>query len=277
MLYNPGLRVLKGETRKPKLRLRGVALPNEHGSWGILLEPLVSSLAVVPSAAGFLAALFVIGAFLLRQPSKILVADITQGRRLPQTKAAAAFAAGFGLLAAVGAIGALAVADPASLLPLVALVPFGVFQLYNDVSRKSRDLIPELAGTAAISASAPAIALAGGWHVPEALALWGLFVARSVPSIVYIRQRLRLEKGKQFTRTAPAILHAAGLAAVAGLAYAGLVSALPIPLFVFLLYRSAAGLSDGRRRMKAVQLGIRETVYGAVLVLAVTGGYYLGI
>ena len=276
MLYNLRLQVLKGEAKKPKLRIRGIALPNEHGSWGILLEPLVSSLAVAPSAGGVLAALFVIGAFLLRQPSKILVADLTQGRRLPQTRAAAAFVAGFGMLAAAGALGALITVQPSSLIPLIALVPFGAYQLYNDVSRRSRNLIPELAGSAAISASAPAIALAGGWQVPEALALWGLFIARSVPSIVYIRQRLRLEKGKQFTRRAPFFLHLAGLAAAAGLAYFGLVSVLPIPLFVFLLYRSAAGLSDSRRRMKAVQLGIRETVYGAVLVLTVTAGYYLG-
>jgi len=277
VLYNPPQLGLNGEDKRRKLRIRGIALPNEHGSWGILLEPIVASLAVAPTAAGAFAALFVLGAFLLRQPSRIFISDLKSGRRLPQTIAAGAFASGFACLAAAGASGALLLTDPREMLPLAVLVPFGVFQLYNDVSRKTRDLIPELAGSAAISASAPAIALAGGWQLPEALALWAVFVSRSVPSIVYVRQRLRLEKGKAFTKTSPALLHIGAASFVALLAYLGLASWFTLPVFMFLGWRCLEGLSDNRKKMKAVQLGIRETVYGAVLAASVIAGFYTGI
>lgn len=277
MLYNLLIQDLEGKAGKPKVRLRGVALPNEHGSWGILLEPLVAALAVAPSGGGFFAALFVVGAFLSRQPAKIVGSDLKAGRRLPQTRAAAAFLAAYGSFSAVGLTGAFYFSETWSLLPLLALVPFGIFQFYNDISRKNRELIPELAGAIAISSSAPAIAMSAGWNWPEAALLWCVFVCRSVPSVVYVRQRLRLEKGKPFTRSAPVLLHAAGLGAVAALVIVGSASYLILPVFAFLMFRSVSGLSARRRKLKAVQLGIRETIYGAVLVLSVIIGFYTGL
>lgn len=263
------------KSKRHKTRLRGIALPTEHGSWGILLEPIVASLAVAFSAAGIFIALTVIGAFLLRQPVKILVTDLSAGRRLPQTETASRFLFGFLAICFVGLAGSLALSEAADLIPLFALIPFGAFQIYSDVARKTRQLLPELAGSAAISASAPAIALAAGWSAAESIALWAIFISRSIPSIVYIRQRLRLEKGKDFNRLAPAVLHVAGLAAVAGLAYYRLAPVAICAVFAFLLYRAVSGLSESRRRMKAMQLGIRETVYGAVLVVSLIIGHFL--
>src|SRR4051812_48913912 len=41
-------------------KLRSIALPNEHGSWGILFEPLVLGIAVAPSSASvFIAMLYI--------------------------------------------------------------------------------------------------------------------------------------------------------------------------------------------------------------------------
>jgi hypothetical protein len=267
---------LEGTTKKPKPRISRIALPNEHGSWGILLEPLLTALAVAPSAAGAFVALAVAGAFLSRQPLKILTADLSSGRRLPQTRIASVFTAAAIAIAAAGLLGALAFTSATNLLPLAVLIPLGVFQVANDVSRKSRELIPELAGAAALSASAPAIALAGGWGVPEAAAMWSIFAARSIPSFVYVRQRLRLEKGKEFVRLSPVILHLAAAGLCGSLAYFNLVPAATVPVFIFLLWRSVRGLSDARKRLKAVQLGVRETIYGAILIVSYILGHYYG-
>jgi hypothetical protein len=265
---------LDGTNKKQQVRIKGIALPNEHGSWGILLEPLVTALAVAPSAAGAFVALAVGGAFLSRQPLKILVGDISSGRRLPQTRIALVLTAAAFAIALSGLAGALYLTSYTDLLPLTVLIPLGIFQVANDISRRSRELVPELAGAAALSASAPAIALAAGWHVPEAMAMWSIFAARSIPSFVYVRQRLRLEKGKDFVRPAPAILHMAAVGLSASLAYFGLVPVATVPVFIFLLWRSVRGLSKNRKRLKAVQLGVRETIYGAVLVLSFILGYY---
>ncbi len=276
MVYNPRRSDLDGSRKSRKVRIRGIALPNEHGSWGILLEPVVAALAVAPSAAGVYIAIAVIGAFLLRQPLRILISDLVTGRNLPQTRVAGLLAAVACAVAAAGLLAAFLSTNPANLLPVSALVPFGAFQLFNDVSRRSRELVPELAGAAALSASAPAIALAAGWHPAEAAALGCIFAARSIPSFVYIRQRLRLEKGKDFRSLPSAVLHLLALGACIVLAIYGLIPLLPLTMFAFLLWRAVRGLSKGRTKMKAVQLGIRETVYGAMLVLTVVLGYYLG-
>ena len=41
-----GARVAAGA---PRVRVKTVALPNEHGGWGLLLEPVALGLLVVPS------------------------------------------------------------------------------------------------------------------------------------------------------------------------------------------------------------------------------------
>src|SRR5689334_962019 len=44
--------------------LRALALPTEHGGWGLLLEPLLLGLLIVPSAPGAAVAAAALGAFL---------------------------------------------------------------------------------------------------------------------------------------------------------------------------------------------------------------------
>ena len=268
---------MEGKSVKPRLSIRRIALPAEHGSWGILLEPLIASLAVAPSSAGFLIAIGVAGAFLMRQPLRVFATGVSSGTSSPNNRPAAYFCLFFGLVGAAGFSGAAFIASAEDLLPLLALVPFGIYQVFNDVSRKSRELLPELAGAAALSASAPSIALAAGWGPSRAAALWVLFVARSIPSFVYVRQRLRLEKGKDFVKAPPVMLHGAALALSAGLAVLGLTPYLPIAVYAFLFWRAVTGLSDGRTRLKAVQLGIRETAYGGLLALSIILGHYLGL
>jgi len=218
----------------------------------------------------------VAGAFLLRQPVKVLLSGISSGGQSSNVRTAAGFSLIFALVCAFGLVGAAFRTSAENLFPLLVLVPFGIYQVFNDVSRKSRDLLPELAGAAALSASAPAIAMAAGWGPGRAWALWALFVARSIPSFVYIRQRLRLEKGKDFTKAPPLVLHGAGLTLCIVLSSLRLTPFLPTVVYAFLLWRAVNGLSEDRRRLKAVQLGIRETVYGALLVISIVLGHYIG-
>ena len=92
-----------------------------------------------------------------------------------------------------------------------------------------------------------------------------------------MRQRLRLEKGKPFSWLGPAFLHTGALAVCGALAYYRLLPYLPIAVLAFLLLRSVTGLSRSRKRLKAMQIGIREVIYGALLVLALILGYYFEI
>lgn len=263
--------------QKRNIRLRGIALPNEHGSWGFLFEPMVAAVAVAPSFASVWIALMVIGAFLTRQPLKILLSDLSARRNWPQITLALRFVFFYGTIFLIGLGGSLTFARFDNFIPFVLIIPFGIYQIYCDVSRQSRQLLPELTGAMAISSSAAVITLAGGWSFGPALALWGIFVARFIPSILYVRNRLRLEKGKDFSMIPVIAAHFISVGGIGMLAGNGVVSMLTFVMVVLLLVRAFFGLSPYRTRMKAMQIGVWEVIYGILTVLSIVIGYYLQI
>src|SRR5215213_6728311 len=145
------------------VRLKTVALPTEHGGWGITLEPVLLGLLVAPSVAGAGLALATLGAFLARHPFKIVAGDRRRGRRFARTPYAERFTL---LYAAAGLAGlALAVfasADYTFLLPLAAAAPLAAVQLRYDAAGRSRGLLPEVAGSLAMGSVACSLALLGG-------------------------------------------------------------------------------------------------------------------
>lgn len=258
-------------------RLRQIALPTEHGAWGFLLEPLVAGMAIAFSPTAPWIASMVIGAFLMRRPLQIFVAQRLAGQRLPQTDAALKFTLAFSIIFLAGLAGSLAFAERSSLIPFALVLPLAAYQIYCDVFRQSRQLLAEVTGAVAMSSSAAAISLAGGLPWQNAAAIWFLFIARLIPSILYVRNRLRLEKGKDFSAFMPAAAHFIGLAGVIGLVSDGFLPLLTVPVFLLLFARSAFGLSRYRTRMKAMKIGVWEVIYGLLTVLSLIVGYYVGI
>jgi cytochrome b561 len=258
------------------IRLRQIALPTEHGGWGILLEPLVAGLAIAFSPAAPWIALLTIGAFLARQPLKVLITDRLGMRNHERAAAAFGFVVLYSGIFAAGLAGTLATTGPRPLLPFVFIIPFAVLQIHSDVFGRRRQLIPELTGAVSISASVAVIALAAGLPWVNAVALWMIFVSRFVPSILYVRNRLLLEKGKEFSRVAPTLAHVAALLLVAILAIYGLSPFLTVFAMLLLLYRAASGLSPNRRKMRAMQIGVWETIYGTLTVVSVVAGHFAG-
>lgn len=259
------------------VRLKPIALPVEHGSWGFLFEPMIAAIAVAPSKGAPWVFLMAAGAFLARQPLKIFLGDIRAGRRQKQTSVALNFTLAFGVLAVAGLVGLMSTSGPFPLVPLLFAAPFAGYQIYRDMLRKSRGLVSELLAAAALASTAAAVALAAGWQTRDALLLWFIFAARFIPSIVYVRSRLLLEKGKEWSATAVFATNIAAFAAVSGLAAGGLIPALPAGIFAVLTVRAIVGVSPFRRKAKAVRIGIFEVVYGALLVAAVIIGYVGGI
>ncbi|HYJ90335.1 MAG TPA: YwiC-like family protein [Pyrinomonadaceae bacterium] len=262
--------------QKSGIPVKSIALPIEHGSWGFVFEPIAAGLLLAPSLAAIFITLFVVGAFLARQPLKFVLADWQQGRRLPRTAIALRFVFIFGGVATAGLFGSILSAPPTSFVPFVVTAPFVVYLVLQDAARQSRNFLPEILAAFALSSSLPAIALAVGWSWPASLALWAIMVARLVPSIIYVRNRLRLEKGKQFSRVSPIVSHILALIIVGALAYAGLSPLLLLPVMFVLLGRSVVGMSSFRAVARAKVIGIYEVVYGIITVLALVFGFYVG-
>ncbi len=260
---------------KTAVRLRGIALPNEHGSWGFLFEPLVAAVVIAPTLQSFSVSMFVIGVFLTRQPFKIRFANWIENRNLPVNRAASKFIAGYGTLVALGLAACLFLVPLSTLWPFAIIAPLGLYQVYCDVYRKSRQLMPELTGAIAISSSAAVITLAAGWGAAEAIALWGILIARFVTSIFYVRNRLLLEKGKEYKMALPVLLHFIAVAVIALLAVYGHSSWLVVAAFGLLTIRAVAGLSKYRRKTKAMIIGVWEVIYGVLTVAAIIAGHYV--
>ncbi|MCD4685345.1 MAG: YwiC-like family protein [Anaerolineae bacterium] len=256
-------------------RLKTVALPSEHGAWGFLLEPLLLGLLVAPSWAGVGIAVGVIGAFLMRQPLKIAWVDRQRGRRYARTTLAERVALGFGVIAALGLGAALLGAGPLILLPFLFGLPLAGIIFGSYVQNRGRDLFSELAGAAVLALAAISLALAGDTSTEIAVVLWIILLARSIPSILYIRARLRLEKKRPYNPAVPLVAHVIGLAVVGVCVTLDYAPLLALAAIVILLARAAYGLSPYRGRVRVSTIGFLELFYGLLTVLLVAIGYAL--
>ena len=176
-----------------------------------------------------------------------------------------------------GLSGTLLTAPPLSLLPFIAVAPLAVYLMVQDVARQSRELVPEILAAVVLSATPASMVVGDGGSWAFAIALWMIMISRLIPSIVYIRNRLNVEKGKPHSIAAPILVHAAALAAIVLLAIYDLAPWLAVVMLVVLLLRAVAGLSRFRHPTPAKVLGIWEVIYGILMVAAVTAGHYTGI
>ncbi len=160
------------------------------------------------------------------------------------------------------------------LLPLLLAVPLLiVFTVYDQ--RPGRWWQAELSAPTAFSAITASIALAAGWDLAPAFALWAVMIARSVPAVLYIRARLRLAKGKQ-AQSAPAMgAHMLALVVITLLVILRLVPSTAVLAFLFLLLRAAIGLSPYRRDFPTMTLGWIETGTGLMTVFIIAVGYWI--
>lgn len=254
---------------------RSVALPAEHGSWSLVLEPLVLGLLAAPSIGGLLLALAALCAFLLYRPAKLGLSDRRRGRRYPRTVLAERFAAGFGAAAVALAAGGVALAGAIALWPAAIALPFAAAYVLLDL-RPGRALAAEIAAPLAFGATAAVVALAGGTSTLLAAALWLAAVARALPAVLYVRARLRAERQESW-RAAPALAaHVVALAAIGAPVAGGVLGAPAAVAYALLLARAGVGLSPWRRPATARRVGVTEIAWGVVTVLLVAWGARAG-
>ncbi|MEZ5202871.1 MAG: YwiC-like family protein [Acidimicrobiales bacterium] len=258
----------------PRSDLRAVAIPTEHGGWGLTLEPVVLGLLVAPSIAGTCIGLAAIVAFLARTPLRIVLVDLRRRRWLPRSAVAlAVFGADATVLAVLGGL-AIARTDTATWWPLAAMAPFIAVELAYDARSRSRRLVPELAGAIGVSGVVALVALAGGAATSVATAAWLLLAARALTSIPTVRDQVAGLHGRPRDRRRVLLFDAAALAtagaavAVTTSALLGATTVLAVVLTQHLLERWPAP--------RAAILGARQAVLGTVLVVLASIGFGLG-
>ena len=252
--------------------MRRVVLPAEHGGWAFLGEPMLLGLLVAPSAAGALLALAAVAAFLTRQPLRLWAGDRRRGRSYPRTVLAARVLAVLAALGLAATAGALGLARGPAWLALVPAGALGAVAIAADLSLRSREALAEIAGALALTFLATAIALAGSWTTAPAFALAAALAARFVPTILFVRARLRLDRGERPSFAPSWIAHGLAVAGMGALAGRELLPWAAVAVTGLLLLRAAYGLSPWRPRLRTAMLGVTEIAFGLVVVLALAFG-----
>jgi hypothetical protein len=241
----------------------------------MLGEPLLLGLLVAPSWAGLGVGLASVAAFLAHHPAKLVLADWRRGSAQLRTTAALGFAFLYGSGAAAG----LVLASGGHVgwwVPLAAAAPLALAQLAYDSRLQGRQLLPELLGAVALSSVVAAEMRAEGFAVGPSLAAWAVLAARAQSAVLYVRARLRYDRGLAPGRAAALASHVGALLLAYTLARAGYTPWLVVPAFALLLARAIYGLSRLRARVRPQVVGIQEMAYGFSFVVLVALGYALG-
>jgi len=260
----------------PTFRIRPVALPVEHGGWGLLLEPIVLGLILSPSIGGAWLSVAAIAAFLTRHPLKVAIGDWRRDRRSYRTALAERFAIVYFIVAILSFLTAIRTAGVNCLFPILLAAPFMLIQLFYDTSGRSRAPVAELAGSVSVGVVAAAIAIAGGWSSGPAFGLWIVITARNVPTILYVRAKLRLLHHRSASPGIAVIAHLFAAAIVGVLALNQIVPSLAFVAMLILLGRAVIGFGRSNTDLTPKTLGIYELCFGSMTVVAVIVGYAIG-
>jgi YwiC-like protein len=259
----------------PKVRIRSIALPTEHGGWGFTLEPILLGLVVAPSASAWELSAAALGIFLARRPIKILSTDLVRRRWLPRSTTALVFALVYGGIALAGAIGALITVEGPFWIPVLVAIPFVLVALRADAHSKNRALVAELSGSIAMGATVTAITIAGGWDLAPAFGLWLVLAARDVAAIVLVRGQVRRLHGKPPATTNIYTVQAVAVGAVAFAAAWGIIPWLAV--LAIGLVALVALISLNTEPVPAKVIGWTQMGVGLMVVILTAAGVRLGI
>lgn len=263
-------------TMRRPANLRSIALPIEHGGWGFLLEPILLGLVLAPSLYGLLFGLAMIALFLVHQPLKIAVKDKLRGNRVLRSIWAERFVMLYASLAILLALPALLSGTRDLWIPVGAMLPFILIQIFYDLRNEGRALLPELSGAIALSASAAAIAILGGWELLPALLLPLVLTARAIPAILFVRSYFRKIRAKPISVSITYGAHIVSVILIAAIAYSRLLPWLSVAAMIVLLWRAYTALNS-QAPIAAKTLGFREMGFGIMTVALTAIGIFLGI
>lgn len=254
-------------------QLRAVAMPTEHGGWGLTLEPVLLGLLVAPSRAGALIGLSAFVAFLARTPAKLVAVDRRRERWLDRSRLALAVASAEVLLI-VGLVGvATWSAGWRWWVPVLVALPLVAVEWSFDVRSRGRRLVPELCGAVGVAASVAAIVIAGGDAASLAVGCWMVLAGRSLGAIPFVRSQIvQARRGVLETRGSDLAQVAAVCVAAAAVVLDRAMVAGAVGVAVL------AGLQAWwvRREPPVVKvLGLRQMALGLALVVVTAIGVHL--
>lgn len=250
--------------------LRSVALPREHGGWGLTLEPCLLGLLVAWSASGLFLALAAGMSFLARTPLRVALVDLHRSRALERTKLARRlFAVELALLIALAAA-AVSLSHGQFWVPALVAAPMVLTAFWFEMRSRGRRLLPELAGSVGICSVAAMTVLAAEGSARLAIGCWLVLGARAVTSIPHVRSMIARLHGRHQAPLICAVSDASALAlvVVAALFCHALVAGGVAVVLVILIQRLMVRV----KTTSPAVIGIRQMAMGLAVVAATAIG-----
>ena len=252
---------------------RTVAVPSEHGGWGLTLEPVLLGLLIAPSLVGALLGIGAFVAFFVRSPLKLVVIDVRRKRWLNRSRLAMRFAIGELVVLAAIASAALWAAGWSWLVPVVIAMPLVGVEFWFDVRSRGRRLVPELCGSVGISSVVAVIVLASGHSTSLAVGTWLVLSARAVGAIPFVRVQIGRLRGVSVNTGSSDVAQGASIAigvVAVVMEYqmmTGLIGLLTVATLQLVWVR--------RTPLAAKVLGLRQMALGIALVAVTAVGVLL--
>jgi hypothetical protein len=230
---------------------------------------------VAPTWKGFVLGFAVVCLFLLHQPLKIAMKDNIKRRHVPRTQWAERFVLLYGGLGVPLVLLLVPFNGYGFLLPMIIGGIFALVQVAYDARNQSRELVPELAGSIALAATASSIALLAGWSMTPAIMLWLIVAVRAVIAIIYVRVRLCMVHSKPHNKSFALTLHIFALCLFGILAGVKAIPFTVIIAMLILVVRAFKGILFPAPQVTAKVIGLTELAIGIVYILTVSVGYWL--
>ncbi len=255
---------MTGEPADSRLRqIASLILPREHGSWSLALEPVALGVLAAPSAAGVALAAAALTGFFLRRPFKLVLSNKSDPRRTLAIGCTIILA----MFALVNLLLAARIAGALKLWPLIPAAVAAMAFAWFDLRGESREGAAELAGATAFGILPAAFAALAGWNAIESLAIAVVMLARSLPTVLFVRTYLRRHKGRPVTVVPALIAVSAGFFLTIWLVFTR-TAPWPAAVFAFLLAARTFWLLASRNlRIAARTMGMAEMASGVAMVL----------
>jgi hypothetical protein len=258
---------------KERSMFRAVAVPREHGGWGLTFEPGLLGLLLIPGAAGICLAAAALAGFLARTPLRLVLVDHHRGRSLERTLMARWVLTGELVVIAVLITAAFELAKGQFWIPAFVAGPFVIVALWFEMRSRGRRLIPELAGAAGVCSVVTMVVLADGGGARLAVGAWLVLGARAATSIPHVRGMIARLHGRPQPTALTAVADATAVAATAVAAFldhALIVGCAAVVLVIIIQRASSRGSVPS-----PAALGVRQMTMGFAVVAATAMGVHI--
>lgn len=256
---------------KPKSPLTAVLVPSEHGSWAFVLEPVLLGTLVSGHWSGLIVVLAALLGFLAYRPLKLGLRDVLARKSYPRTR----IGLGFGSLFLISS-GILLILGPIQVVPQywMAVGVFGLMGLafaFFDARLSTGALGRELLGAVlTIPLAAAAFWISWNWtdNYP-ALSLSIVCLAKAIPTVLYVRARLRTREERGYMGTWAIGAGFLGMLAVGILEIAASGTSLFAIVYAVLAVRIIWGLSSHAKELAPKHVGMQEFAYSVFFLTSI--------